>query len=82
MMRNRIWHDRNQFAIAASVEGRLGWYLRHAANCGCLPIPDWAMLELQARGIRLPEGYGDIWRARPDLSGARPTGDLSGKGAA
>jgi hypothetical protein len=82
MISNVIWHRRNDFAIAASIEARLAWYLKHAANCACTPISDWALQELYARGFRLPAGYGEAWQARGMSPLNRPAGDFGGKGAA
>jgi hypothetical protein len=79
-MSNAIWHRHNHFVVAASIETRLAWYLTHAANCGCIPIPDWALAEFSARGIRLPEGYGEAWRARGPLGAGVSARHVGGRG--
>ncbi len=83
MQANIVWHGMNDFAVAASVDARLAWYLKHAANCGCTPIPGWAMRELASRGIRLPIGYDEAWQARgSDPDPATPVGNIARRGAA
>ncbi len=62
---NRTWHQANQLTALRTQESRIGWYLKHAANCGCTSIPREVMHEIERRGILVPRGYGIRWYARP-----------------
>lgn len=57
-MSNPEWHRNNPIPIYPRTNV-LGWHLRHEAACGCRPIPDDVLQELDAMGFVLA-GHVDI----------------------
>lgn len=60
---NQAWHRNHRLSQCASAVEAIAWHLRHAANCGCQPIPEAVMAELDHRAIVLPHGYEQRWAA-------------------
>ena len=54
MTLNREWHLMHKLDRKASLEERLSWHLKHAANCGCREMPPSIRRELEARGLSVP----------------------------
>lgn len=52
---NRAWHLKNKMPVNPTLEQRIDWHLRHAANCACREIPDKMKAILKARKIRIPK---------------------------
>lgn len=51
---NREWHALNKLPRNATLDERLTWHIRHAANCSCREIPPSIKRELEARGLDVP----------------------------
>ena len=51
---NREWHALHKLSRDATLEERLNWHLKHAANCDCREMPPSIKLELEARGLLEP----------------------------
>jgi hypothetical protein len=64
-MSNTDWHQNNPLPIYPRPKF-LGWHLRHEAACGCSPISESVLQELDAMGIVLA-GY----------AGREPAGDAN-----
>ena len=54
MTLNREWHLMHKLDRKASLEERLTWHLKHAANCGCREMPPSIRRDLEARGLSVP----------------------------
>lgn len=54
MALNREWHLMHKLDRKASLEERLTWHLKHAANCDCREMPLSIRRELEARGLTVP----------------------------
>ena len=54
MALNREWHLTHKLGRKATLEERLTWHLKHAANCDCREIPPSIRRELEARGMSVP----------------------------
>lgn len=54
MALNREWHLMHKLDRKASLEERLTWHLKHAANCSCREMPLSIRRELEARGLSVP----------------------------
>jgi hypothetical protein len=52
---NREWHERHRLATGASLEERVRWHLEHAEVCGCRPIPQPVVEEIERRGLTLDQ---------------------------
>lgn len=51
---NRAWHAAHKMPRNATLEQRLEWHLKHAANCSCREMPDGIKHELESRGLTVP----------------------------
>ena len=51
---NKAWHEAHKMPRDATLEQRLEWHLKHAANCECREIPKSILRELEARGLSVP----------------------------
>ena len=51
---NKVWHDAHKMPRSATLEQRLDWHLKHAANCSCREMPDSIKHELESRGLIVP----------------------------
>jgi hypothetical protein len=51
---NKEWHAAHKLGRHASMDDRMAWHLKHAANCGCRKVPQSIMRELENRGLVLP----------------------------
>lgn len=51
---NMHWHEHNPIPYPQDHDLRVAWHLKHAANCGCRPIPDFVRNDLARRGIHIP----------------------------
>jgi len=52
---NAAWHAANPMPRRATVDQRIAWHLAHAAACGCRPVPEKLVAEIERRGRRLPK---------------------------
>jgi hypothetical protein len=48
---NREWHLSHKMPHHATLEQRLEWHVKHAANCTCREMPERIRRELEARGL-------------------------------
>jgi hypothetical protein len=46
---NRQWHDEHRLGKGASLDDRVRWHLEHARVCGCRPIPELILKEIERR---------------------------------
>jgi hypothetical protein len=51
---NKKWHLAHPMPRSPSLEQRLEWHVKHAANCTCREIPEGIRKELDARGLIEP----------------------------
>lgn len=51
---NRKWHAMHKLGRKATLEERLNWHVKHAANCNCREMPPTIKRELEARGLLVP----------------------------
>jgi hypothetical protein len=51
---NKEWHLAHKMPRNASLEQRLEWHVKHAANCNCRDMPAGIQRELEARGLIEP----------------------------
>jgi len=51
---NREWHAAHKLDRKATLEERLNWHVKHAANCDCREMPPTIRRELEARGLLEP----------------------------
>lgn len=49
---NKAWHETHKMPKYPTLQERIDWHLEHAAQCGCRPIPDGLLREMEKRGIR------------------------------
>ena len=52
---NREWHQTHKMPTSATLEQRLQWHLEHSKHCGCRPIPQKLLEEMEKRGISWPD---------------------------
>jgi hypothetical protein len=48
---NKEWHLAHSMPHNPTLEQRLEWHLKHAANCNCREMPASIRMELEARGL-------------------------------
>ncbi|HME55938.1 MAG TPA: hypothetical protein VKM55_27290 [Candidatus Lokiarchaeia archaeon] len=48
---NKEWHDRNPMPPSPTFDQRVRWHIEHKKNCGCRPIPDKLMAEMNRKDI-------------------------------
>ena len=48
---NKEWHAKNRMRKNASIGERIAWHMAHARHCGCRPIPQSLMPEIQKREL-------------------------------
>lgn len=48
---NREWHALHKLGPKPTLEERLNWHIKHAANCSCRETPPTIKRELEARGL-------------------------------
>jgi hypothetical protein len=46
---NRHWHEEHRMGMGASLDDRVRWHLEHARVCGCRPIPEPILKEIERR---------------------------------
>lgn len=51
---NKAWHLEHRMPRNATLEQRLEWHVKHAANCNCREMPESIRHELEARGLIEP----------------------------
>jgi hypothetical protein len=51
---SREWHAIHKLGRKATLEERLSWHVKHAANCDCREMPPTIKRELKARGLLEP----------------------------
>ncbi len=51
---NREWHLLHKMPDRPTLEERIDWHVAHAANCGCRPIPERLLREMEQRGMTAP----------------------------
>ena len=51
---NREWHAMHKLGRKATLEERLHWHIKHAANCDCRDMPPTIRRELEARDVLVP----------------------------
>jgi hypothetical protein len=51
---NAAWHAANPMPERAKADQKIDWHLRHAAECGCKPIPRPVFELMAVRGM-VPE---------------------------
>jgi hypothetical protein len=51
---NAAWHQAHKLARDASLDERIDWHVKHAAECACRPIPRSIQAELERRGLNAP----------------------------
>ncbi|MFC0012729.1 hypothetical protein [Devosia nitrariae] len=51
---NKQWHEAHKLARNATLDERIDWHVKHAANCACRPIPRSILDELERRGLLEP----------------------------
>ena len=54
MKTNKAWHEAHKMPKNPSLEQRLEWHVKHAANCSCREMPDSIRRELENRGLVTP----------------------------
>ena len=69
-MSPKDWHRNNPIPIYPRTNF-LGWHLRHEAACGCRPVPEAVLRELDEMGIVLA---GHLDRFQPDPQRVTPAG--------
>ncbi|UJW85662.1 hypothetical protein [Devosia sp. SL43] len=48
---NREWHALHKMPRNATLDDRIAWHIKHAANCDCREIPVAVRREMEARGL-------------------------------
>jgi hypothetical protein len=51
---NKEWHEAHRMPRNATLDERVDWHLKHAANCACRDIPPTIKRELENRGLTVP----------------------------
>ena len=51
---NKEWHEAHKLGQNASMDDRIAWHLKHAANCGCRKIPAGVLKAMEDRGLVVP----------------------------
>jgi len=46
---DKNWHLAHVMPKNATLEQRITWHLEHQQSCGCRPIPDKLMMEINKR---------------------------------
>ena len=53
---NKQWHAEHRLGKGAGLDDRIQWHLEHDKVCGCRPIPDAILKEIERR--RATKKYG------------------------
>lgn len=51
---NKHWHEAHKMPKNPTLEQRLEWHVKHAANCSCRAMPESIRRELEDRGLLEP----------------------------